>query len=353
MRGADLARAFHADLVAPVLARRLPGLRYAAGRMGTGSDVLGLDDEMSRDHDWGLRLTVLVDARDRAAVPEVIDLLERDLPDGYLGLPVRFPLTSDGAPRHRVDVSTVGDFATARLGVDPLRGLSSVDWLVLTGQAVLETTAGPVFADSTRELAKVRQVLRWYPPDVERYVLAAAWQRLLEYFPMVGRTAGRGDDFGSRVLSSALASDLARLAFLLHRRWPPYPKWFGTLFARLPAAPALTGPLHAVTAARDWQVREGALAEAAEILLRVQRDRGLPTPAQGVTPFFDRPYRTVGDAVPALLYGGITDPDLARLPLGIGSLEQWCDNVQVLAPGRRAAVAASYRVWLGGPDGGA
>jgi hypothetical protein len=61
----------------------------------------------------------------------------------------------------------------------------------------------------------------------------------------------------------------------------------------------------------------------------------------------------VGGAVPALLYGGITDPDLARLPLGLGSVEQWCDNVQVLTQARRAAVAASYRVWLDGPDGGA
>ena len=42
--GAELARAFHADLVAPLLGRHLPGLGYAAGRLGSGSDVLGLDD---------------------------------------------------------------------------------------------------------------------------------------------------------------------------------------------------------------------------------------------------------------------------------------------------------------------
>jgi hypothetical protein len=53
--GAELARAFHADVVAPLLARAAPRLRYAAGRLGSGSDVLGLDDAMSRDHDWGCR----------------------------------------------------------------------------------------------------------------------------------------------------------------------------------------------------------------------------------------------------------------------------------------------------------
>jgi hypothetical protein len=50
--GGELAREFHADLVGPLLARAMPGLRYAAGRLGSGSDVLGFDDAMSRDHDW-------------------------------------------------------------------------------------------------------------------------------------------------------------------------------------------------------------------------------------------------------------------------------------------------------------
>jgi hypothetical protein len=346
MRGADLAGAFHADLVGPLLAQQFPGLRYAAGRMGSGSDVLGLDDEMSRDHDWGLRLTILVDEDDRAVVPEVVDLLERVLPDRYRGMPVRFPMTGDPSTRHRVGVDTVGRFAAGRLAVNPLAGLSTIDWLVPTGQGVLELTAGPVFVDTTRELARVRTMLRWYPPDVERYVLAASWQRLAEYFPMVGRTAASGDDLGSRLLSSALASDLMRLAFLLHRRWPPYRKWLGTLFSRLLSAPTLTGPLRAAVTAGDWREREGGLAEAAGILLRIQRDRGLPTPASGVTAFWDRPYRTVDSAVPAALYDSITDPDLSRLPLGIGSLEQWVDNVQALSPERRAATAASYRAWL-------
>ena len=48
LRGADLARLFHAEVVGPWLARELPRLRYAAGRLGSGSDVLGLDDGTSR-----------------------------------------------------------------------------------------------------------------------------------------------------------------------------------------------------------------------------------------------------------------------------------------------------------------
>jgi hypothetical protein len=65
LRGAELARMFHTEAVGPLLARKLPWLRYAAGRLGSGSDVLGLDDATSRDHDWGCRLTPLDVQRDR------------------------------------------------------------------------------------------------------------------------------------------------------------------------------------------------------------------------------------------------------------------------------------------------
>ena len=40
-------------------------------------------------------------------------------------------------------------FAASRQGVDPAGGLSVLDWLVLTGQSVLEVTAGPLFTDQS------------------------------------------------------------------------------------------------------------------------------------------------------------------------------------------------------------
>jgi hypothetical protein len=133
--GGELARNFHADVVGPLLARAMPGLRYAAGRLGSGSDVLGFDDAMSRDHDWGCRLTLLVDGPDRDAVPQVSLLLERELPESYQGLPVRFPLTWDPSHSHKVEIATVAGFAASRLGIDPTAELSVLDWLILTGQA--------------------------------------------------------------------------------------------------------------------------------------------------------------------------------------------------------------------------
>lgn len=81
--GVELARAFAAEAVEPLLDRFFPGLPYATGRLGSGSDVLGLDDELSRDHDWGCRLCLLVD--DPEPSPRVVALLEDELPETFGG----------------------------------------------------------------------------------------------------------------------------------------------------------------------------------------------------------------------------------------------------------------------------
>jgi hypothetical protein len=343
--GAELARRFFSDVAEPLLSRALPGLRYAAARLGSGSDVLGLDDVMSRDHDWGCRLTLLVDEDARDQVPRISAILEDELPERFGEFPVRFPVTWDSSLSHKVEVATVADFTASRLGVDPSGGLSALDWLTVTGQSVLEVTAGPVFTDRTRTLAAVRTLLAWYPPDVERYVLAAGWQRLCQLLPMVGRTAEAGDELGSRLLSASLAGDLLWLAFALSRRWAPYAKWRGTVFRSLPVAARLE-PLLDAAAAPQWREREDALTSACRVLLSLQRERGLPAPESAVIPFFDRPYRTLDRAVPQELLDGITDPDVTRLPPMVGSIEQWVDSTDVLSsPGRRAALQEAYRTW--------
>jgi hypothetical protein len=337
MSGTELARAYWADVVRPVLEQELPGMPRAAGRLGSGSDVLGLDDETSRDHDWGLRLTLLVPAHRVAETDETLAAL---LPASYRGLPAAFPVTWDPAVRHRVEVASPAQFVLSRTGVDVAGGLGVPDWLSLTGQCVLEVTAGPVFEDTSGELTALRERLAWYPHDVWLHVLAADWTRVAQELPFVGRTGQRGDDLGSRLIAARLVTALVRLGFLVERRWPPYPKWAGTLFAGLPVAPLVTGHLADALAAATWQDRDAALRAACDALHERQRAVGLPAlDGAACEQFFDRPFTGLRD-VPGVLRAAVTDPEVRALAHR-GGVEQWVDDVGTLTDaGARTRLAA-------------
>src|SRR5690625_3559260 len=341
--GISLSRAYHQQVVGPLLDRHLPGLPYAAARLGSGSDVLGFDDEQSRDHDWGLRLTLLVE---EGRATQVEELLESELPPRWAGLPTRFGTTWDPVPRQRVEVASAADFSSSRLGLPASRltgtlELTVTDWLSLTGQAVLEVAAGPVFHDEPGVLTSIRQRLLWYPRDVWLYALAADWHRLGQEFPDVGRSGVRGDEDGSAVIAARHVRTMLHLVHLLHRRWPPYGKWLARSAAALPAGGALRAALGEVLRAPEWSARQAALAEAAELLGAAQREAGLPTLEPVTEAFFERPHIGVRD-LPALLLEQIEDPAVRALPAGVGTAEQISDNVTVLVD------AAARRRLVGG-----
>lgn len=330
--GRALAQHYYADVVAPLLERA--GVPHAAARLGTGSEVLGYDDEVSRDHDWGLRLQVFVADSDVAAVEELFD--ER-LPATYAGMPVSFPFSHDPVVRRRTEVTGVAGFARDRLGLDPSTAWTTDDWLSLTGQGVLEVTAGPVFADTSGELTALRERLAWYPDDLWRYVVACDWRRLEQELPLAGRAACVGDELGSLVIAGRLAGVAMHLALLLERRWAPYSKWLGSAFAAIPGIEPVRAELVAgvrsdasrtAGTTEGWRAREAHLAAALELLLARQRAAGLPAGHRAAERFHDRDLLGVTD-VAGRVAASIVDPPLRARPL-TGSAEQRSDNVDVL-----------------------
>ena len=230
--------------------------------------------------------------------------------------------------------------ARSRAGVDPLRPLSMLDWISLTGQAVLELTAGPILRDPDGALERLRSTLAEPPEDVRRWAIASAWTKLGQELPFIGRTADRGDETGSRAITARLAQTAMRLGFLLERRWAPYSKWLGTAFAALPDARAAARHLDEATGAAGWRERADALVAALEELARLQGELGLPTLQPVTEPFWNRPYRGLR-AVAALVRDTIADPVLRRVRL-IGPPDLWSDDVTVLVDHglRRRMVAA-------------
>ena len=74
VQGIELSRRFYAEVVSPWLAREFPGLSHAAALIGYGSELLGFDDAMSQDHNWGPRLQLYVDGADCEALARALGI---------------------------------------------------------------------------------------------------------------------------------------------------------------------------------------------------------------------------------------------------------------------------------------
>jgi hypothetical protein len=302
MNGIEIARRYYTDRVAPGLA----GVPHAAALLGPGSEVLGYDDEVSPDHDFG----------------------------------------------ERVQIFRGGPLFVDWLGFDPADGVSVADWLLTPTQILASLTRGAVFHDPRGWLATRRAALEWYPVDVWRYALAAGWLKVGQEEAFVARTGSTGDDLGSRLLTGRLVRELMRLAFLVSRRWAPYGKWFGRAFGELPIAAELTPALSGALSAGSWKERETLLCTAGTVLASATNALDLgPSLDPSPRPYYTRDIRVVGgERFATALVSRITDPVLVAvlgrlgsrdgIPRIPGTIDQAVDSTDILGSISRCRAAA-------------
>jgi hypothetical protein len=342
MPGLTLSERFYRTAVEPILRERFPALRYAAARLGRGSDVMGFDTAQSRDHHWGPKTTLFLGEDDLARQGDAImDTLGAELPLTVDGYPTHFDQPSvdggflaytDRRPiTHGVDVTTIARFTADYLGVDATQPLDERAWLTIPSQRLRTVRAGRVFHDDVG-LAAVRERLHWYPHDVWLYRLANQWRRIDQEEPWVGRCGDVGDELGSRIVATRLIVELMRLCFLMEGEYSPYFKWFGTAFARLPSAAPLTPIFHDVMSTPDWTSREALLGRAYVRVGEMHNAIGITAPIEPrLAPFFERPYQ-VPHAMrfAEAIYAAIESPTVRAFPPYVGAVDQFADSTDVL-----------------------
>jgi hypothetical protein len=339
VQGLELSRRFYFEAVRPILEREFPQVEHAAALIGHGSEILGFDDERSRDHQWGPRVQLFV--REPGYADEITRTMASLLPHSVAGFPTNFGPTEEegtvvlseldtGPINHGVETMVLGDYLRAELGVDPLQGFTVTDWLATPTQRLLESTAGDVFVDEIGDLTRVRELLAWYPHDIWLFVMAGHWRRIAQLEHFLGRTGSIGDDLGSRVIAAWLVRDLMRLALLQEQRYPPYWKWLGRAYAELrrPDAAALTRAL----AADDWHAREEALVDAYEAIARRHNELEVTEHVDPTArPFWGRPFKVLfADRFVDELRKAIVDPNLRSVDHQAGSVDSVSDNVDFL-----------------------
>src|SRR6266700_4812674 len=88
----DISREFFGEIVQPILEREFPEetAQTAFGLFGYGSEALGMDDELSRDHHWGGRIDALLpDAIPPGRREQMQQTVRANLPPSFRGHALR------------------------------------------------------------------------------------------------------------------------------------------------------------------------------------------------------------------------------------------------------------------------
>ena len=274
MQGKELSRGFFFDAAKPILDRQFPQLRYSAGLLGYGSDVLGYDTPVSQDHMWGPRFYLFLRPEDIELKDAVFSCFSNMLPHTYRGYSVHFstPNPNDNGVQYMIPaegatvnplifIQTFEDYLRSQLGMTDPDRFTALDWLSFSEHRLLSLVSAQLYVDML-DIGSQLQKLQFYPEEVRSYLIASNWDIIASEQAFSKRCSQCGDTLGSLLVAARIAERLMRLCFLYEGKYAPYSKWFGTAFRHLETDCRIGDLLQTALTAAAPEDREDALAAA-------------------------------------------------------------------------------------------
>lgn len=307
MNGLKLAEHYFNTYGLPLICDTFPEYkdRIAAGLVGLGSDCLGFDDELSRDHDWGPGFCLWLSKADH-------DLIGSALMEAYNLLPKTFEgferKTSEWG-NGRVGVFETGAFYSDFIGrADTPETL--YDWLRIPENGLSVCTAGKVFYDPLGEFSRIREtLLAFYPDDVRIVKVAARCMAVGQSGQYnFGRSLRRHDYFAAQYAETKFCADVMSLVYLLNHRYAPYYKWLLRGVNELPLLGAFSfEKISAMVISNNYKQKKMLIDEICAAVIRELQAEGL----SASTSTF------LADHGP-VIHEKIVDPTLRNLDVWIG-----------------------------------
>ena len=224
MKGLDLSRRFYEACGRPMIKKRFPAdwRRMATGMAGEGSECLGYDDPVSRDHDWGPGFCIWLTDEDYARIGPGLQDAYDSLPKVFIG----FSRKKAGLSLKKVGVFSIREFYERFTGLG-WAPAAKAQWLRLSDAYLCACTNGVVFDDPLGIFSQIRgQLLAFYPGDVRRFKLAsrcAACAQSGQYNFV--RSVQRGESVAASFALNQFCSDILSIVFLLKKKYAPFYKW--------------------------------------------------------------------------------------------------------------------------------
>ena len=341
--GLDLAKRYYHEVVKDLIEGQFPNLAYACGFFGHGSDVLGYDDHISKDHNWGPKLFIFLKEGDYERITPKLDAsFKKNLPARFLDFSTNWgpPNLEDngtqqledsdnGVINHKIEFFTIKSYMQREFGFFKFP-LETLDWLTIPQQKLLELTSGEVFFDNFNDLTELRAYFSFYPEQVRIFCLRGEWGEIQQMMAFTGRTGYVNDDLGSRLVATGQIKRMMKIAFLLEKQYAPYLKWFGTAFNKLSLARNLSPLFHEILMTDDWDIREKKLIRAYQLLADEHiRQNLIPAVEILPQPCHTRPQTVINSSLIIEPLKEKMSDEFRSIP-HIGSINQFIENTDII-----------------------
>ncbi len=281
MKGLELSRKYWNEYGREMLEKDFPDVKglVAAGLCGSGSEVLGYDDSISRDHDFEPGFCLFLPGE------ETVDRrtafrLER----AYAKLPAEFEgffrakISPVGGSRH--GVIRLADFLREKTGREDGE-MTLADWMTVPEQNLLEAAGGEIWLDESGIFTEIRKKLSRFPEDIRLRKLSGELLILNQSGQYNYRRCLEHGEKGAAMLSAhTFVRAGLHVLHLLEGVYMPYYKWaFRSLRERgqhrAEQAGRLEGILFGEADEDALENREFAMADFCQEVAEELQDRGL------------------------------------------------------------------------------
>lgn len=197
--------------------------KAAAGLVGYGSECLGFDDEISRDHDYGPSFCIWLPRESYGEYGRKMQAAYDALPKEFMGFAGR---VEEEQGKGRVGVLCLEDFYMEILGQDCVPEREE-EWFAIPESALCTAVSGKVFEDNFGLFTKMREaLLAYYPEEVWRKKLAESLAKAAQAGQYnYARAMKRGERIAAEICLTEFAKEAMQIVYLLNKKYAPFYKW--------------------------------------------------------------------------------------------------------------------------------
>ncbi|MCM1268144.1 MAG: DUF4037 domain-containing protein [Bacteroidales bacterium] len=275
MKGLELSQNYYETYGRAMIDEQFPDIadQTAAGLVGYGSECMGYDDEISRDHDYGSSFCIWLPREVYARCGKAVQAAYDALPKEFMGFAAR---VEEAQGKGRVGALCMEDFYRGILGTETLPE-TDVQWLSIPEEALAAAVNGSVFEDRLGRFTAFRQgLLLYYPESVWRRKLADALAKAAQAGQYnYARAMRRGECVAAELALSEFVRESIHLVYLLNRTYAPFYKWMHRGLQELSVGAEIGDMLVLLYRTQEESDRVLIIEAVCNVLAQILREMGL------------------------------------------------------------------------------